>query len=290
MKRIQTNSPQLVIRHLVNKLTIRTKKLLFPVLFHKPLPQFNVYHCCIQKTATQWFRKLLNDKLVWKNTGLSLYLPGQNFITDDSAILAELKNIPKPGVICSPLYIRYKTFSDFTGKEQYKAFYILRDPRDIIISNYFSTRYSHSAARDFMQKSRKELELLSEHDGISKLIMTTARFIAGTMLEWKIADNLNLKVYTFEDVFGPDQFTFLRDIFAHCQLAVPDQDIQYLVDQYAFSKISGRKPGTEDQKHHYRKGVSGDWKNYFSEEHKKIFKEEAGDLLIGLGYESGLTW
>lgn len=280
----------LVFKKSTRNFSIITNKILFPLIYHKPLPNFNIYHCCIQKTATQWFSKLLTDRLIWKNTGFSLYYPGKNFITGDKLILDQLKDIPKPGIICSPFYIQYDTFEKFTKNDIYKAFYIIRDPRDIIISNYFSIKYSHPVLNNYIVDNRKDLIQLSEHDGIMKLIVNTAKFITQIMHKWNAADNVNIKIFKFEDVFGPEQLAFLKDIFSHCRVSLPDADIQYLVDQYSFQKISGRRAGTEDQKHHYRKGVSGDWKNYFSEEHKQRFKLEAGDLLIGLGYEKNLNW
>lgn len=40
----------------------------------------------------------------------------------------------------------------------------------------------------------------------------------------------------------------------------------------------------------FRKGGSGDWKNYFVENHKSIFKELAGSTLIQLGFEQNDDW
>jgi glycosyltransferase involved in cell wall biosynthesis len=40
----------------------------------------------------------------------------------------------------------------------------------------------------------------------------------------------------------------------------------------------------------YRKGVIGDWKNYFNENTRRWFKEEAGKTLIAAGYEPDLNW
>jgi hypothetical protein len=66
---------------------------------------------------------------------------------------------------------------------------------------------------------------------------------------------------------------------------------QQCVEAASFDKLSkGRKPGEEDSSSFYRKGVAGDWKNYFTGRDKKIFKEEAGDLLIRLGYEEDYDW
>ena len=39
-----------------------------------------------------------------------------------------------------------------------------------------------------------------------------------------------------------------------------------------------------------RKGIVGDWRNLFTQNHKDYFKEVAGQLLIDLGYEKDLNW
>ncbi len=40
----------------------------------------------------------------------------------------------------------------------------------------------------------------------------------------------------------------------------------------------------------FRQGRSGSWREHFTEEHRALFKEVAGDLLVELGYERGLDW
>jgi len=40
----------------------------------------------------------------------------------------------------------------------------------------------------------------------------------------------------------------------------------------------------------YRKGQAGDWRDYFTEAHRRAFNEVAGNILIKLGYESDTTW
>ena len=39
-----------------------------------------------------------------------------------------------------------------------------------------------------------------------------------------------------------------------------------------------------------RKGIVGDWKNYFNKEAREIFNHYAGDQLIKLGYEKDRSW
>src|ERR687889_161536 len=67
--------------------------------------------------------------------------------------------------------------------------------------------------------------------------------------------------------------------------------VESCVGSASFEKLSrGRERGQEDPSSFYRKGIAGDWKNYFTEEDRRVFKEEAGELLIRLGYEEGLDW
>jgi microcompartment protein CcmL/EutN len=58
-----------------------------------------------------------------------------------------------------------------------------------------------------------------------------------------------------------------------------------------FERLSQRKQGHEDSTSvRFRKGIMGDWQNYFTERDKHVFKEEAGELLVRLGYEKDLSW
>jgi hypothetical protein len=67
--------------------------------------------------------------------------------------------------------------------------------------------------------------------------------------------------------------------------------VEHCVGSASFQRLSkGRRRGQEDPSSFYRKGIAGDWKNHFSQEDRRVFKEEAGELLIRLGYEDDLDW
>lgn len=65
---------------------------------------------------------------------------------------------------------------------------------------------------------------------------------------------------------------------------------QKCIEAVSFERKASRKPGEEDPNSFYRKGVSGDWKGVYTKEDRQAFKEEAGDLLIELGYEKDYNW
>lgn len=65
------------------------------------------------------------------------------------------------------------------------------------------------------------------------------------------------------------------------------------VDPAQAAKIKGDlKPGFKSERpsEFLRKGAVGDWNNYFTEETKAWFKEEAGEQLIQYGYETSMDW
>lgn len=248
-----------------------------------------IYHCCIQKSGSQWFKKVFNDSIFWRQNKLLIYAPTDNFITEDQTLLKKINKIPKD-LIVSPLYIRYNYFDKMQKPEQYKSFYIARDPRDLIISNYFSLKYSHDPYHPYILEMRNKLNSMSQDDGINEIINS---FIAGTKetLEgWFKQNSQNIKLIKFEDIFGTKQFEVFCELLKHCEIDLPSNQVKLLLEKYSFKNISGRKQGKEDIKHHYRKGTPGDWKNYFSDEHKYLFKNLSDELLVTCGYENDNNW
>jgi Sulfotransferase family len=67
--------------------------------------------------------------------------------------------------------------------------------------------------------------------------------------------------------------------------------VERCVRSASFERLSrGRERGQEDPSSFYRKGVAGDWENLFEERDRQVYKEEAGELLIRLGYEKNGGW
>ena len=67
--------------------------------------------------------------------------------------------------------------------------------------------------------------------------------------------------------------------------------VEHCVSSASFEKLSkGRERGQEDPASFDRKGVAGNWKYLFDERDKEIYKEEAGELLIRLGYQKNGGW
>lgn len=261
------------LRMLYDRLTVR-----------RTLPYDNIYFCCSQKTGSQWFRQVLSHRYFYKYSGLLVMRFG--LIADEVAAGSFDWGTLPPRTMCLPLYIDYSTYESIPKPPSYRTFFILRDPRDIVVSWYFSTKYSHPPSGRIPQL-RLQLEALSFADGL--------RFSIDTLLEvglfdiqrsWKcrIDQDPNARLFLYED-FADDNVAFAGRLFEYLGLSLPPRDFQKIMDDCSFTKLaSGRKPGDEDQASHYRKGQAGDWKVYFDDAVSKHFLDRTRDLLEVLGY------
>ncbi len=183
----------------------------------------------------------------------------------------------------------------------FKAFHVIRDPRDIVVSGYFSHKNSHHVEHwPELVPHRRRLNEVSIDAGLF-LEMDFSRSLWMTKLEVGLLDSLadwdfeqeNILEMKYENLIENPLAAFTR-AFSFLNLLGSDEDrahLQKAIDEYSFRNLSGgRQQGQEDQRSHFRKGVAGDWKEYFNDEHKARFKSEFGDLLIKLGYEKNLDW
>jgi len=193
------------------------------------------------------------------------------------------------------LYVSYDDFLAMPKPENFRAFWVMRDPRDLIVSRYFSAKFSHEIMNAQQEEERQRLNAMSEEEGINYFIEAMPKRhkrLYGSMTSWmKSRDNANVLVCRFEDLIGARQMETFRKIFDHCRMGITPDQLAALLNKFSFQALAkGRSPGEEDKKSHFRKGIEGDWKNYFSEASKKYFKQVTGDLLVELGYERNNDW
>ena len=206
------------------------------------------------------------------------------------------------------------------------AFHVIRDPRDIIVSAYFSHRNSHRIdGLPHIAAHRAALREVSTEEGL----LLEMEFSRNELLElgdWDYANGRILEV-KMEELTTRPYDTFVS-IFRHLELLAPDEPIRthrraavwmgrlanrlarghglgwlrrrvpvtgetLLGTVYAQrfeAQTRGRSQGIEDATSHYRKGIAGDWENYFTSAHAERFVARFGDLLIKLGYEEDHGW
>jgi hypothetical protein len=165
-------------------------------------------------------------------------------------------------------------------------YFIFRDPRDAAVSHVFyvtdmEARHVHheyyASLPDF--DSRLKTSILGRPEAGIEFPNIAERF--APYLGW--LENPNVLAIHFEDLVN-DRAAALTRIMDHFLARVPLHAPRELILNALESSINPAKSPT------FRSGKTGEWRKHFTEEHRKIFKEVAGDLLIRLGYEKNNDW
>lgn len=179
--------------------------------------------------------------------------------------------------------------------------YIVRDGRDVLVSKYFHFVRQMDGHRNPRAAKRMRSyfdEILGpgwEPDAIERNL---PRFVQRELTDplwehtpwgshvkqWTSAPSDKVGVVTYENMIL-DPVSELSGALAPLLNAEVDHEYLALtVDRFSFERQTGRKPGTEDSTAFVRKGIAGDWRNFFDDKSSAIFMREAGEQLVALGY------
>lgn len=242
-------------------------------------PIDNIYFATVQKSGSQWIRKLFKDKRIKKYTHLRLF-PQHLYEYGDFYRKFPLYTYV-PG-----LYISYQAYDLFIDKPQnYKTIYIYRDPRNIVVSWYYSMLKTHTPIKGVIDIRRK-LKNLSKHDGLLYCIsFLNEKFTY--MRSWiELGKNdPNVLFIKFEELMN-DNFTYVKKIFDFCKISISEEELKLILKDYTKIKLREADLLKQEDKteSHYRKHSSSHV-DEFSEEHYKLFYETTGNLINVLGYE-----
>jgi hypothetical protein len=169
---------------------------------------------------------------------------------------------------------------------KFVPYFIFRDPRDVVVSHVFyvtgmEARHVHHeyylSLPDF--DSRLNVSILGRPDLDIEFPNIAERF--KPYMDWLTHPEV-LKIH-FEDLIH-DRAATLTRIMDHFLARVPLQaPLNLILDSLETSINPSRSPT-------FRSGKTGEWRKYFTDEHKRIFKKVAGNLLMQLGYEKDNDW
>ncbi|WP_417897201.1 sulfotransferase domain-containing protein [Bacillus haimaensis] len=192
------------------------------------------------------------------------------------------------GRFYSPLYVTKQQFESVQLPDNCRKFIVIRDLRDTLISLYFSLKYSHDMLNEEMKKSRATLNSMSVDEGLIYMIKHNWLY-PNTEIQKSWVES-GEPIILYEDLLKNDILILEKILINECKLPIAKKDLYDVIKSQRFSKQTGRKPGIEDINSHNRKGIKGDWRNYFTEEIKEIFKEHYNDILVLTGYEKDGKW
>jgi hypothetical protein len=247
----------------------------------------NIYHCCVYKTGSQWIRRIFSDPRVYRWTGLKP-INGARLCCDFN-LKIPVRGRRKsegfsPNTAVTGMYISYDNFVQTQKPDNYAAFFIIRDPRELVVSWYFSTRYTHPENPGVL-KLRGQMAGMSDKTGIIFSIdhwKTTGLF--DVLLQWYRAGQKDdrVKLFSFEDLTGDNGYAHFKGIFVHCGISIPDNTFQKVYASHSAKNIVSKK-NTDKYASALKKGKMK-WPGYFDREVTDFFLNVEPLLVDELGY------
>lgn len=199
----------------------------------------------------------------------------------------------KKGQVLTAHIPKSQKIVDTLRSEDFKMLFIIRDVRDLAYSNAYY--YTHKDTSHPLHGYFKSLQ--SDDERLTASICGVPASCSADGQAWgtigERVDNYlgwleepDCLIIRFEDLIGEagggsedQQLNVVRNILQHLNIPLTEKLIQHIGKQTFYT---GART--------FRKGQIGDWRNHFTEEHKRIFKEVAGDVLIKMGYENNYDW
>ncbi|AOW21166.1 sulfotransferase domain-containing protein [Urechidicola croceus] len=193
-----------------------------------------------------------------------------------------------------------------------KIIYLVRDGRDVIISlyyhqllwndknkltpknvNYHRSKVPFDNYEDVKSNMSEFIKYTFEHTP-SKLQHFTHMgnwYEYNTLWLNEMKVNKNIYLVKYEDLLEKPYSTLetmFKEFFGDKN--INKDELQKVIDKFSFENQTKRKKGEENASSFLRKGIKGDWKNYFGEEEKLLFKKYTKNLLVELDYEKNINW
>ena len=215
------------------------------------------------RTITRGGRRRANDEILEELAALPRGVIGWGYVE------AAPENV---AYLCAPERVNY---------------FLYRDPRDMLVSQiYFATdMYEEHGMHAYYQSlpdfgARLSVAITGvDQDGM-KMVGVKQRYDG--VFQW--LRQPNVLCIRFEDLV--DQ----RDRTLNAMLDQVEKTGNKLPTSRERSLTILRDAIQPRQSRTFRSGKTGGWREHFTYEHKELFKDVAGDLLVRLGYEENNDW
>ena len=201
-------------------------------------------------------------------------------------IVSDLKSIPNGVIGWGYLEAAQENVSLLVTSRRVNYF-VYRDPRDMLVSQvFYATDMAEEHGMHAYYQSLPDFgaRLKVAITGIDRdgLYMVSVKQRYEGVFQW--LEQKNVLCLRFEDLIDN------RDATLNAMLNEVERT-GYEIPTPRAKALSVLEASIQPRKSHtFRSGQTGGWREHFTDEHKKLFKDVAGDLLVRLGYEKNNEW
>jgi hypothetical protein len=222
----------------------------------------SILHFSVNKAATQYVKELL-AKVGIENGMTTVHLHGYSF-NSDFPFLDHLSadEMQQYAYLFKPKGYIYSVFGgpieNIPNMDAFRTVLMVRDPRDVLTSMYYSSAYSHAVPaatgdkRDYFLERRTHTRQIS----IDQFVLENAereRAIYQRYTDLFIRQHSNLHLIRYEEMIA-DFDAWFNSLLEYCQL-----EISPSLRQTLYTEAEKVRPVTENIYAHIRKGQAGDY-------------------------------
>ncbi len=241
------------------------------------LPEIaNIYTASTPKAGSQWMRAVFDHPVVRAHTNL-FTVPQLNYQDKPERGLPLASYVPG-------LYVRYDEYRRIPHRYPHRVVYMFRDPRDVVVSGYFSAVKTHQNTYNaYVEQVRDELRAMPFDEGLLKLIEEAAPRLQ-EIATWAGIEDPNVEAFKLEEV-SADPEPHVRRMLAHCGVELSEADLATLLadtsrESLQAKDLAKREAGAES---HYRVDRKG-YRDLFQPEHYAAVEKAVPGLVAQLGY------
>jgi hypothetical protein len=220
-----------------------------------------------------------------------------------SQLVADYMQLPFPRHFILPIGFPAVVHGHMGVWDTYpRAVYVVRDPRDVMVSWYF-----HGLRLGTLWHRRREQD--RSDDGMAgrdSVVADLPEYIEDHMrrgsrfrqkMNW--AEHVQTYLDRRHDRVALLRYEeLLRNGAEHLAQAVrvltgepADMErVHGAINRFSFQKQAKRRQGTEDRSSFLRKGAAGDWQGYFSREAAEVLDHYCGEVMLRMGYATNRAW
>lgn len=194
----------------------------------------------------------------------------------------ELDLLPAGYVMYSHIWHIRKVI-DKIREHNIMTFYIYRDIRDVLVSEYYHKKYIDPERFEAIFPILKFVHDKNAFDLDIIMQWSTTVLYYNDVFAW--INDVKFPAIRYEDLVAQPELV-IEKAFEHYGMKLSKEAISHAVNAASFSSMSGRAAGVENLTSHYRKGIVGDWRNHFSVNQAEEFMSWFSPVLKLLGYSS----
>ena len=240
----------------------------------------NIFTAMTPKSGSQWAKALFDHEVVRAHTGL-FTLPQLDFEFGSATR-------PFPAATFVPgLYASYEDYLEIPKPYPHRTAYIFRDPRDIVVSGYYSAVNTHRSVAyrkaPHLESARTALRTMSLDLGLRYMVEILADQLVG-MASWVGVEDENVALFRLEDISADPEMEIGR-MLEHCGVHLDETELGRVLSETSREALqqkdlARREAGSES---HYRVERRGHGELLKAEHYRAIDAVVPG-LIENLGY------